>query len=508
MSEAAADMLKAPNPWIDPHRLWTWLTVLLLLLAGCAPTGTSQSPTRAASLALTDCLLSLDGYSGQINARCGSLEVLENPQDAGGRKIRLNVAVVKARSSNPASDPVFLLAGGPGQAATQAYVPLINSLEKIRFKHDLVLIDQRGTGKSNPLACDAVQQDDLPMGRQTSPAQAAEAYRACLGQWDADPRYYTTAFFANDLEAVRAALGYGQIDLLGISYGTRAALAYLKAYPASVRAFVVDGVVPPAWVLGQSVDADAERAIQLLFTRCQAEPGCAAAFPDLRGDLDRLLARLHARPESVTIADPTSGKDLQVEVSDQTAAEMLRLITYSSDYSALIPVLIHTAALGDLRPLAAQYAISERHNPAIYGGLYYAVTCSEDAPFLPAQTPASGLYTFGAAEMLRAVCAVFPSSAQPQDERAFPLNNTPGLIISGEADPVTPPANGEAAARLLPNAKHIVLKGMGHSNVIDGCLPNLVRQLFEEGSSAKIDPACAQRVAPPPLFTSLIGPEP
>jgi pimeloyl-ACP methyl ester carboxylesterase len=499
-------MLKADKYWINFLRL----ALLLLFLAGCAPAQPANqgAGSSAARLPLSDCQLVMPGFPTRVSAQCGTLEVAENPQAPAGRKIRLNVAVVKAQSSDPAADPVFLLAGGPGQAATQAYTPLIGSLANIRFKHDLVLIDQRGTGQSNPLACEQSPKPGEPIGRETSPAQVAADYRACLAQWDADTRFYTTAYFVNDLEAARLALGYGQIDLLGISYGTRAALAYLKAYPANVRAFVIDGVVPPAWVLGQTVNQDADRTMQMLLARCQAQPGCAAAFPDLAGDLDRLLRRLQQHSETLTIPAPLTGKDLQVELSDHVAAAMLRTISYSSDYSALVPVLIHTAANGDLRPLAAQYALADGRESTVFGGLYYAVTCSEDTPFVLDLPPSSALYSFNILETQRAVCAEFPSVPQPEAERTFPTLNTPGLIISGEADPVTPPANGDAAARLLPNAKHIILKGMGHSNVIEGCLPNLVRQLFEEGTSAKIDPECIQRVVPAPFFTTLTGPEP
>jgi pimeloyl-ACP methyl ester carboxylesterase/membrane protease YdiL (CAAX protease family) len=483
------------------------LAGLLVLLAACSgPAPTSPSPTGL--LALTDCTLSRTGFSVQVAARCGQLEVPENSADPGGRKIHLNIAVVKAQSSMPSPEPVFLLAGGPGQAATEAYLPILSSLDKIGFKHDLVLIDQRGTGKSNPLSCGEDLGKDLPVGRSVGEQQIKDAFTACLKTWDSDPRFYTTAAFSADLEEARKALGYGPIDLLGVSYGTRSALDYARLYPANVHAMVLDGVVPPEWVLGSSLRRDASRAMDLIFARCAAEPGCSKAFPDLKNDLDGLLVRLKAQPAKVTIPDPTTAQDTSVEVSDITARSMLRLITYSSDYSALIPLLIHTAAQGDLRPLAAQYAIAQKQDVGIYSGLFYAVVCSEDMPFLAPGEETGDYYAVDALKEMRAICSVYPSNPQPQGERVFPTLPIPTLILSGEDDPVTPPSNGEAAAKYLPNSKQIVAAGMGHGNSTVGCIPNLIRQLFDEGSVAGIDASCAKRIAPPAFFTSLVGPEP
>ena len=173
-----------------------------------------------------------------------------------------------------------------------------------------------------------------------------------------------------------------------------------------------------------------------------------------------------------------------------------------------MPLLVHGAAQGNLGPLAAQWVIADSFDLNISSGLYYAVVCSEDAPFLPASNQDSGYLAADTVEKMRAVCALYPPNAQPQSERSFPTLNIPALIISGEADPVTPPRNGDAAAKLLPASKTIVVKGMGHGNSTVGCIPNLIRQLFEDGSTAKIDASCAARSQPPPLFTRFVGPEP
>ena len=286
----------------------TFLSCILLALLLAACTGTAEAPSLQNSptpaLPLNDCLLSSPGLATQVAAKCAVLAVPEDRANPAGRQLNLNVVVIKALSSNPAADPLFLLAGGPGQAASEAYLPLIPQLDKIAFKHDLVLVDQRGTGKSNPLHCESEDAQDITDTGFPQPEEITTAFTDCLAKLDADTRFYTTAAFVADLEAVRLALGYAQIDLLGVSYGTRSALDYLKTYPQNVRAVILDGVVPPGWYIGQSLRQDAQRSMDLLFARCAANPACQSAFPDLNGDLERLMAQLDQTPQTVALPHP------------------------------------------------------------------------------------------------------------------------------------------------------------------------------------------------------------
>jgi pimeloyl-ACP methyl ester carboxylesterase len=274
---------------------------------------------------------------------------------------------------------------------------------------------------------------------------------------------------------------------------------------------VLDGVVPPGWVLGATLRADAQRAMQRIFERCAAEPACRQAFPDLAGDLDSLVKNLDKDPQNVSLPDPTTDSPRQVKVDGQVAGAMLRLISYSSEYTALIPWLLHTAARGNLAPLAAQYLIANRPGGSggIVPGLFYAVVCSEDVPFLPGGDERGAFFFYDPLPVFRAACSAYPSVPQSAAERSFPPGlQTPALIISGDADPVTPPANGDAVLKLLPNARHVVLPGMAHGNLIYGCMPNLVASLFEKASPAQLDLSCTGRIAPLPFFTSAVGPEP
>ena len=281
------------------------LTLCAIILAGCSPAApSSTTPAAETSLALEPCLLSAPGLARQVDARCGKLEVPENPADPAGRKISLNVAVIKAQSSNPAPDPIVMLAGGPGQAATEAYLPILQILDRTTFKRDVILFDQRGTGKSNPLRCESVEDSERPIGEMPAPEEMTTAFEECLNGLDADPRFYTSDIAMQDLEAIRIALGYEQLNLMGVSYGTRTALTYMRLYPENVRTVVLDAVVPPGWVIGESVRADAQSALDQIFARCAADAACHEAFPDLQGEFDSLLQRLEEQPVEGERAGP------------------------------------------------------------------------------------------------------------------------------------------------------------------------------------------------------------
>lgn len=489
---------------------WTAAAALLLVLTACVPAVTPAAPENGSSLRLEDCLLDAPGQPVQVVARCGQLEVPENPADPNGRTIRLNVAVVKAQSSNPAPDPLFMLAGGPGQAASEAFLPMLPLLERVTFKRDVVLVDQRGTGKSNPLHCESAVENE-PFGGRLP--YADEVYRQmahCVQEeLRGDPRFYTTEIAMQDLEAVRKALGYGQINLLGVSYGTRAALTYMRLYPQNVRTAILDGVVPPGWAIGQSLRRDAQRALDLIFTRCAGDPACGEAFPNLSEEWKQLLQQLKQTPAEVSVPHPTTGEATAISLSAETVGMMVRLISYSSDYAALLPWLIHTAAQGDLQPLAAQYLLALKGNDTlIEEGLFFAVLCSEDVPLLPLEGEPGEYFFYDVSETWRAACRAYPSNPQVRAGEAFPVLKIPTLLISGEADPVTPPENAEAARRYLPDSLHVVLPGMGHGNFYVGCVPGLVRQLIEKASVEGIDPGCVERTAPLPFFISSLGPQP
>ncbi len=485
------------------------LLLMLIALGACAP---APPPEAAApALALAPCRLSAAGVAQTFSAECGSLEVPEDPARPDGRAIALNIAVVPAISRTPAPDPLFLLAGGPGQAATEAFVPVLAALRQANQTRDLVLVDQRGTGGSHPLHC-PLDNDDPALAAAEPEDPAFRAWLAdCLAGLDADPRLYTTAVAAGDLDAVRAALGYERINLLGVSYGTRAALTYLRLFPERVRALVLDGVVPPDMAIGAAMAGDGQRALDMAFAACEADPACAEAFPDVRAGFDALLAALADEPRTVALDDPFTGEPAEVRLTRDLAASTVFNLSYSPETTALLPLLIHTAQReGDLRPLAAQSLIVSRDAAeAIALGMRNAVLCAEDVPFYP-DTPGEGPGYLG--DMMRRVfsasCDVWPAAAPDPTAREPVRSPVPALLLSGERDPVTPPAYGEAVAAGLPNSLHIVAPGQGHNVFYRGCLPGIIADFLAEGDAAGLSVACVRRLVAPPFFTSFTGPTP
>ncbi len=495
------------------HKLPSFILLLVLVLApaACSPGEAGPTPSAEGSpeIELEACQLSAPGLAQHLSARCGTLQVYEDPASSAGRQISLNIAVFPAVSRNPAPDPLFFLTGGPGQAATESFLQLYPAFDRIHQSRDIVLVDQRGTGASNPLRCENLEDEDLP-----EEVQIAPLIEACLSGLEADPRFYTTSAAVEDLERVRAALGYDQINLYGLSYGTRAALSYLDGYPEQVRAVILDGVLPQDEILGLNMAPDAQRALDLLFERCQEESGCREAFPDLEAGFQALLEALQAEPVQVTVPHPVSGEPVEVELSAQEVASTVRLLTYAPETAALAPLLIHTAReTGDYARLASQYLIvTQQLSESLSEGLYYSVVCSEDAPFYsPEQAEQAARDTYLSSlewEETFEICSRWPQGEIAADFKEPVQSGVPVLLLSGEMDPVTPPENAEQAARTLSNSLHLVAPGQGHNVIFRGCLPRLAGDFIEQGSLEGLNGACVQDIRPMPFFVNFNGPEP
>lgn len=483
------------------------LTLLvLLLLPACGTAQPALTPTPAAGLALEECLLTAPGTSQSITAQCGTLSVPENRSQPDGRMIGLNIAVVKAVTRSPAPDPLFFLAGGPGQAATESAILLAAAFDRVHQKRDIVLVDQRGTGKSNPLKC------HMPEELDAGEDDTLKVVQSCLDSLDADPTQYTTSIAMQDLDEVRQALGYEQINLYGVSYGTRAAQTYMKMYPERVRSTVLDGVVPQNEALGLYVAQDAQRALDLIFARCLADLNCNRAFPGVGRDFNLLVERLKASEAEVSLTDPLSGEPVSLAFSYPRLATTVRLLSYSSETAALLPLLIYRAESDDdLSRLAAQYlVVAKQLGDSISLGLNYSVLCAEDQPFIDPEEAARlnrGTYLgdLQTAELVK-ICSIWPAGEIPPDFHAPLASDTPVLLLSGEADPVTPPANAEDVARLLPNSLSVIVKGEGHNVAYRGCIPWLMTDFIESASVQGLDLSCLEEIGPMPFFLNFSGP--
>lgn len=479
-----------------------WL-LLLVGLNGCRSEETTAQiePT----LVLEPCQL-----AGGVAAECGTLTVPENRAAVDGRTLGLNIAVIPAQSRDAAADPLFMLAGGPGQAAVSVYPPIVSLLDNLNETRDVVLVDQRGTGESAPLTCDNLEEETV--GESPTDEEVVTLIQACAAELSAtaDLTQYTTESSVADLDAVREALGYEQINLYGASYGTRAALAYARRHPERVRTMVLDAVAGPDLVLFAQMPRDGQRALELLFARCAADAACSENFPNLAAEYEALLAQLE-EPQTVTVTEPLSGERLEVLVTRDRLAQYVFNILYSTDLVSLLPLLIHTAhETGNLEPLVTQ-AFVVGQGAGLNLGLLYAVTCSEDAPLIDldeAQALQAETDFALQADDFLAICEAFPQAALPADFREPVVAEIPTLLLSGDADPVTPPSYAAAVAETLPNSLHLVAPNYGHTILAVGCVPRLITSFIEAGSVAGLDTECLDALEPPPFFVTFAGPEP
>ena len=480
----------------------------LLLCGACL----SRPVAAAPAIPLSDCRLSHREAMPTVAARCGTLELPEDPATPAGKRIRLAVAVVPAISRAPRPDPLYLLAGGPGQGAREAFVSVAGAFAAVRRERDIVLVDQRGTGGSSRLDCDFPEDDlDRP---DPPPAEYRRLARECLANLHGDPRFYTTSVAVRDLDAVRAALGHERIDLYGVSYGTRVAHHYARHFPRRVRAMVLDGVVPPTLTLGPAMALDAERALELTLARCAGDTSCRRAFGDPRVSWRTLLARLDRGPVAVSFPDPVTAAPRRLDFGRAHLVLATRLLSYGARTAALLPLLVDRGAQGDLAPLAAQAAmIAPRLRGELAYGMHNAVVCTEDLPFVHPQAAdrerLARTYS-GTAPLdgLLALCHDWPRGLMDADLKS-PLNSrVPTLLLSGEADPVTPPAYADLAARAFTDSRHVVLAGQGHGQFASGCVPLLLRRFLELGTTRGLDTRCAAEVHPAPFFLDFNGPPP
>ena len=458
---------------------------------------------------LAPCRLKGSAYPAQ----CGTLRVPEDRARPAGRQIDLRVAVIPALAREPAPDPLFLLAGGPGQAATEALGPLLGAFERLHRTRDLVLVDQRGTGSSHALRCD-LNSPSAPLAeRLAGDAMRAEKFRKCLAAFDADPRFYTTSIAMQDLDEVRAALGADQIDLWGGSYGTRAALIYLREHGAHARAAVLDGVAPVDLKLPVTFARDAQRSMDLLFDHCAAEKSCNVAFPDLRKQFANLLDGLSKRPAPARVQDPLTGAPSDVTISRDVFAAGLRGVLYQQDFASLLPLIVAHAAHGDFAPfIAATAGLDDGFSHGMSFGMMFSVVCSEDLPGTTvAEIDEAAKGTFLGPRLAREfleVCSFWPRGALPRQFHEPVQSDKPVLLLSGELDPATPPRWADIARATLPNSLHLIVPGVGHGATAEGCVPELMAQFLDKAKVAGLDPSCLSPLRRPPFFVSFAGPPP
>lgn len=445
---------------------------------------------------------------GVSGAKCGKVTVFEDRVAGEGRSIGLNVVVLPALGRDRRPDPIFLLAGGPGMGATDLAELADRAMRRLREWRDIVLVDQRGTGESNPLDCDLVDADSVYYVLEGK--LPTEKMRECLNGLDANPRLYTTPIAMDDLDDVRAALGYETLNLWGGSYGSRAALVYLRRHEERVRSVIVDGLAPPAIRMPLHVGEDAWRAMDRLFEDCRREPSCAAAYPDLRQTYEVLVEGLADSPRKVEARHPRTGETFEIEVTRHGVILLLRAALYNAEMSRLIPLVIQRASLGDYGPLLALSDPWVDLDDAVSVGMMFSVLCAEDITWV-SEAEHQGLRAesfLGAAilDMWGGVCEFWPRGELPAGYHDPVVSDKPVLVLSGSEDPVTPPRWGAAVAEHLSNSAHVVVPGAAHGTLATGCVPRLMAQFVEEASVENLDTGCVEDLARPLFFHSFAGP--
>jgi pimeloyl-ACP methyl ester carboxylesterase len=479
-----------------------------LLVAGL-PSGTA-APARPR---LTACELEHPLRLSVLAAECGTLSVAENPRAPDARRIELHFARVPAISRRKLPDPLIVLAGGPGAAATAFYASVAGAFARIHRDRDIILLDQRGTGGSNPLDCG---RDREPLYRG-SEAEIAADTRRCLADLSARAavQYYTTSLAVADLEQLRAALGYPQVNLYGTSYGTRVAQHYLRRFGAHVRSAILDGVVAPTQLVGADTALDAEAALARILGRCAADAPCRSRYGDPADAYRGVRTALAARAVPVSVADPSSGAPTHFDFGPDQLATVLRLASYTPEYAALLPLLLHDAAAAkDFTPLAAQFLLIERaYAQVLATGMHNSVVCAEDVPFYDLahidRARLAGTF-LGTLQLdgLITVCRIWPHGAVDADFHAPLHSDVPVLLLSGSDDPVTPPAYAESVRAGLPHARHVVLQGFGHGQLTAPCVDRLMARFLERPDAESVDAACVRAARPQAFFTSINGPAP
>ena len=444
---------------------------------------------------------------GPTDASCGTVPVYENRAAAAGRRIDLHVVALPSLAPEPAPDPLFFLAGGPGQAAAQMAAEVREMFRPILRHRDIILVDQRGTGKSNPLACHA--ESNSLQELTESDEQSLARLKKCLAGYDADVRFYTTTLAMDDLDDVREYLGYQRINLYGGSYGTRAALVYVRQHGHHVRSMVLDGVAPTDMRIPLFAARDAQRSLDKLLTDCDADAACRSAQPGLAARVRALLQRLTTSPARVEIMHPRTGIREAVTIGAHTVAGILFGALYSPLTASLVPALIAQAERNDFQSLLALAYASESGNDGISIGMQLSVLCSEDATLLTEEdVERESAGTVFGLHLLRGqlrACAIWPRGTVDPGYFNPVISEIPALILSGDLDPVTPPGWGDEVAQHLANARHITVPATGHGVVATPCGQDLISGFLERGTADDLDVSCVSRVRRPPFFLTPSG---
>ena len=493
---------KLSEDWAEIYGTWQQggNSVPLLFRRAGVTVSSRLKPTTIGRIPFEPCRTE----DGTVEGLCGKYEVYENRQTRAGRKIALNIMVLPALAAKPAPDPFFPLGGGPGQSAVQAFLNAgyVNSL---RQQRNIILVDQRGTGHSNLLQCQL--KDPASAQSMVGDFFDLEKLAACHTELEkrADLTQYTTTIAADDLDEVRAALGYDKINVFGGSYGTRAALVYLRLHPEHVRTLSLEGVAPPQYKIPLPFARTIQMSAEHLIDACASDDACKKSFPDLSSEFKTVVDRLEKSPVQFEIRNPKAGTTQTVTLSRGMFVANLRPLLYIPTLAAQFPSIIHHAFKNDWTAYGATIMnLNTQFERILARGMTFSVICAEDVPNITEteiknETQGTVLGDFQV-RLYQKACEEWPRGSIPKDFFAPIHSDVPVLLISGVLDPATPPEMAQHAAADLPHSRLIAIQEGTHGTG-SPCIDGLIAKFVVQGSVDGLDPTCTNDIHLPQFST-------
>jgi pimeloyl-ACP methyl ester carboxylesterase len=435
------------------------------------------------------------------SARCGAIEVLENPGRPGSRKLEIHFAVIPAAKGHARPDPIVPLLGGPGEAAIETGQMFVDRLAPMLDDRDLLLVDQRGSGQSSALRCHFFSPDHPAESLQNLfPPTRVESCAKNLAT-HADLRQYSYGRFADDLEEVRRTLGYAQLDLFAGSYGTRAAQVFVRTYPSSVRSIYLGSVVPIDIAIPLPDAKAAQSTMERTLAACEADAPCRSAFPHVRDEFSQIMERLASARVFIKVPGHTG----TVALSQGRVAEWFRSLLYRPSSTARLPWLIDRASKGDWTPIVKGILEDARDaDNDLSLGLLLSITCSDDVPFVrEGEVAAATRNTFLGDWRLRqqqAACKVWPHTVAPASYREPIHTQVPTMFVSGDSDGGTPLWFTEHAASGFRNRVEVTTSNRGHTEWAP-CIETLYQRFLNQASVQGLDALVCSHLSRPPFKT-------
>ncbi len=495
---------------------------LLALLAAPSIVGQAQSAAGASSQQVPGyesgpCQFDpVMGWVEGTNYECGVLTVPEQYEDPTGPTIRLDVVTIFSQAADKQPDPLVMLQGGPGGSTIYTYTQILPNSKTLPGNRDIILFDQRGTLYADPnLSCPefldlTIRTLDQDLSTEESNQMALDTLEQCRTRLESEGvnlNAFDSLENAADIESLRQAMGFDQINLYGVSYGTLLALHYMRGYPQSLRSVILDSVVPTQTNYLVGAAQTENRAFEALFTACSQDPNCGADYPDIREVFYSLVDRLNAEPVEIEVTDLiNTGQKYTALIDGDTVLSMIFQMLYSTELIPFLPRTIYDIRDGDYSFFARIMGVFVFDDSVSYG-MYYSVLCAEDADFTTSDVDLSGLpdqlkaYEEGSAEYMLEACRLWnvetlgPAVDEPVQ------SSVPTLLLTGHFDPITPPEYARLAAQSLSNSYLYEFPAGGHGELTSNdCADNIMLQFLDDPTQEP-DAACLQQESGPEFLT-------